>query len=72
MVFEFECPHCNHKITVTHEELAHTGEVKCSKCGDMPRPDIMTAYQHVGKSLSDLYNCCSKEDDQNWLPKNQK
>ena len=26
-------------------------------CKTLPKPDIMTAYHHVGESLSELYNC---------------
>ena len=42
--------------------------LKCSSCGNVAAPDIQTAYENVGRSLSDLCCCCEKSAEQ-WLPK---
>lgn len=70
MRFSFECPKCNHSFQVGYSDLAKNPEaVKCCLCGDTPAPDIMTAYQNVGKTLVDLYGCCDCNDKKDWLPK---
>lgn len=70
MEFTFECPHCKHVIRVSHEELATQPEtVKCCLCGAAPPPDILTAYQHVGQTMTDLYGCCTCPEERDWLPK---
>ncbi|HEY3424604.1 MAG TPA: hypothetical protein VGL27_07395 [Negativicutes bacterium] len=69
MVFTFECPSCKKNFEATHEELTHNAEaLHCCLCGKSPSPDIMTAYQNVGKTMTDLYGCCECGDNQNWLP----
>jgi hypothetical protein len=49
----------------TKDELTsdNTPKKQCHICQDISIPDIMTAYEHVGESLSELYHCCSKEND---------
>lgn len=65
------CPSCNKDFTVNHATLSERiEELKCCFCGDAPAPDIMTAYANVGKSITQLYGCCScGPTDKSWLPK---
>jgi hypothetical protein len=66
--FTFECPACKKNFQVGHKELAK-GQLKCCLCAHTPAPDIMTAYQNIGKTITDLYGCCECSDDKAWLPK---
>ena len=72
MEFTFECPVCKKSFMVNHQNLAQGDlALKCSSCGSTPAPDIMTAYQNVGKTLTDLYGCgCGNQQD--WLHKDVK
>jgi len=73
MEFTFECPVCKKSFMVNHQDLAKGDlALQCCSCGSAPAPDIMTAYQSVGKTLTDLYGCCGCEDRQDWLPKDIK
>lgn len=55
---------------VNEEKLAPDAEKsKCRRCKELSTPDIMTAYQNVGESLSELYHCCSNGNDKS---KNEK
>lgn len=70
MVFKQEDISCKPKIKIAKIDSAHNKIVKCHKCSiDLPKPDIMTAYQHVGQSLSELYKCCSNNDIDSSPPK---
>lgn len=70
MLFAFECPKCKNNFQVRYTELASNPEtVKCCACGDAPAPDILTAYQNVGKTMLDLYGCCDCQEKKDWLPK---
>jgi hypothetical protein len=71
MIFSLECPTCKQKLKVSYRDMAARPEkVKCCLCGDAPPPDIMTAYQNVGKTLTQLYGCCDCGEDKSakWLP----
>ncbi|HWQ60823.1 MAG TPA: MJ0042-type zinc finger domain-containing protein [Negativicutes bacterium] len=69
MIFTFRCPACQHEFQVNHADLVQgAAALKCQACGDAPAPDIQTAYQNIGKSLTELYGCCQNEDKQRWLP----
>ena len=67
MNFTVECPTCKKDFHVNSKEVASS--FKCCECGTTPPPDIMTAYQNVGKTMADLYGCCESNDNKNWLPK---
>ncbi len=71
MKFTFECPTCQHSFDFSHEDLAtNPKSLKCCMCGQTPSPDILTAYQNVGKTITDLYGCCEcNTDKKQWLPK---
>ncbi|MDR3590138.1 MAG: hypothetical protein P4N41_10835 [Negativicutes bacterium] len=70
MLFSFECPKCRNNFQVRSIELAKDPTaVKCCLCGEAPTPDIMTAYQNVGKTMTELSGCCECGDKQDWLPK---
>lgn len=70
MDFSFDCPGCNKSFKVSHEDLAtKTAALKCCACGTTPPPDIMTAYANVGKTMTELYGCCSCAPAKDWLPK---
>ncbi len=70
MLFSFECPKCRSHFQVRSAELAKNPDaVKCCLCGDTPPPDIMAAYQHVGKTMTELRGCCECGGKQDWLPK---
>jgi hypothetical protein len=70
MLFSFKCPKCKNKFQVHYSDLAKDPQsLKCCVCGDAPPPDILTAYQSVGKTMADLYGCCDCNDKKNWLPK---
>lgn len=71
MIFTIECPTCQKSFNVSHEELAQNhSAVKCCLCGNTPTPDIMTAYQNIGKTMTELYGCCDCQPA--WLPKEVK
>ncbi|BBB91982.1 MAG TPA: hypothetical protein PKA28_06100 [Methylomusa anaerophila] len=75
MIFSFECPSCKKTIEVSHQEMKkNPAVVKCRLCGDAPAPDIMTAYQNIGKTITELYGCCecSEDSSRKWLPKEVK
>ncbi|MDR3564259.1 MAG: hypothetical protein P4N59_22875 [Negativicutes bacterium] len=70
MLFSIECPKCKNGFQVRYTELAKDpAAVKCCQCGASPAPDIMTAYQNVGKTMTELYGCCECGDKESWLPK---
>lgn len=68
MKFTFDCPHCKRSFEVDHTQLA-SGSFNCCLCGSAPAPDIMRAYQSVGKTMVDLYGCCECNQSTHWLPK---
>lgn len=73
MNFTLECPKCKQTFQVCHEDLAKKDfSLQCCHCGNVPTPDIMSAYQNVGKTLSDLYGCCKCSDLEGWLPQDEK
>ncbi len=73
MEFTLECPKCKRTFQISHEDLAKKDfSLQCSNCGNVPTPDIMSAYQNVGKTLADLYGCCKSDEQKNWLPKDMK
>jgi|GEM_PF-2561306 len=70
MNFTVECPTCKKNFDVDATEVAEKpSSFKCGACGDTPAPDIMTAYQNVGKTMMELYSCCDSEEKKDWLPK---
>jgi len=70
MNFTVECPLCKKNFHVNYKEIAEKpSSLSCSACGTTPTPDIMTAYQNVGKTMMDLYSCCECEDKKDWFPK---
>ncbi len=69
MKLTVECPECNADFKVDIDALAKkVAPLKCASCGMTAAPDIQTAYENVGKSLSDLCCCCDEVAEQ-WLPK---
>lgn len=69
MKLTVECPECNADFKVDVEALAKkVAALKCTTCGTTATPDIQTAYENVGKSLSELC-CCCEENAKQWLPK---
>lgn len=70
MKFTLQCPACQSTMELSHEDLATKPQsIKCCLCGQSPSPDILTAYQNVGKTITDLYGCCSCDTEKQWLPK---
>jgi predicted Zn finger-like uncharacterized protein len=67
MRFTFECPACKNIFHVTHRDLAHGGQALRCLCGNTPAPDILTAYQNIGKTMVELYDCCAG-GQKGWLP----
>jgi predicted Zn finger-like uncharacterized protein len=68
MLFAFECPKCKATFQVRSLDMANNlASIKCGVCGDAPAPDILTAYQNVGKTMVELQGCCSATST--WLPK---
>lgn len=73
MMFAFECPGCKKPFQVRYVEMAKDpAAVKCCMCGAAPPPDIQTAYQNIGKTMTELYGCCECNDKKAWLPKEAK
>lgn len=69
MKLTVECPECSADFKVDVEALAKkVAPLKCTHCGAGAAPDIQTAYENVGKSLSELCSCCEESAEQ-WLPK---
>ena len=69
MNFTLECPTCKNDIRVNYKDVVENpSSFKCCACGTIPSPDIMTAYQNVGKTMMDLYGCCGCDDKKGWLP----
>ena len=63
MNYSIECPICKNKFHVTSKELAENhSSFRCFACGTAPSPDIMTAYQNIGKTMADLYGHRDDED----------
>ena len=70
MKFTIECPACKKNFHVNYKEVAEKpSSLKCCTCGTTPSPDIMTAYQNVGRIMVDLYGCCDCDEKKEWLPK---
>lgn len=70
MNFTIECPTCKNNIRINYKEVVENpSSFKCCTCGTTPSPDIMTAYQNVGKTMIDLYGCCECADKKDWFPK---
>ena len=67
MKFTFQCPSCKKKFDLDLKTLTHGG-LRCCMCGTEPAPDIMTAYQNVGKTMAELYECCEEQEQPEWLP----
>ncbi|MBP2650938.1 MAG: hypothetical protein H6Q74_1763 [Firmicutes bacterium] len=54
MPLTFECPQCHHNFNVDSNKLKkHQGNESLGY--DTPPPDIQTAYQNVGKTITELY-----------------
>lgn len=69
MEFTFRCPACKNVFTANHADLAADSRaLKCCLCGNAPAPDIQTAYQNIGKTITELHGCCSCDQDKSWLP----
>jgi len=69
MNFTVECPTCKKNFHINYKEVAkNPSSFKCGTCGTTPSPDIMTAYQNVGKTMMDLYGCCQCNDKKDWFP----
>ena len=63
MNFTMECPVCKKNFHVSSKELAEKqSSLRCCACGTPPSPDIMTAYQNIGKTMTDLYGNHDCED----------
>lgn len=70
MNFTIECPACKKNFHLNYKEIvAEPTSLTCCACGTAPTPDIMTAYQNVGKTMLELQRCCDCDDKKNWLPK---
>ena len=70
MNLTFECPKCKKKYQLNSNEVAEkSSPFKCSECDIIPPPDIMTAYQNVGKTMKDLSGCCDCNDEKDGMPK---
>ena len=58
-----QCPNCKKQNDVTFKEVAGKPlSAKCCECNTISPPDIMTAYQNIGKTMRDLKNCCNDKD----------
>jgi len=69
MNFTVECPTCKKNFHINYKDVAkNPSSFKCGTCGTTPSPDIMTAYQNVGKTMMDLYGCCQCNDKRDWFP----
>jgi len=70
LLFSLECPKCKAPFQIRSADLAQDpSTIKCGICGNTPAPDIMTAYQNVGKTIVELQGCCSHGEKGDWLLK---
>jgi len=64
MVFSSGRPSGKKTIDVSQQQIKkESGAVKCCLCGAAPTPDIMTAYQNIGKTITEVYGCCECGED---------
>lgn len=70
MDLTIECPRCKKSFQVAHQDLAKRPDaLTCCLCGNTPPPNIMEAYQNIGKTLTELQGCCTCPEEKGWLPK---
>ncbi len=73
MLFTVKCPRYKKAAPVNYQEQAQNpADSECCLCSSAPSPDIMTAYQQVGKSMVELYGCCSCENNSQCSPAKDK
>ena len=70
MNFTIECPVCKESYNLNYKDVIEKpSSFKCMICGTIPSPDIMTAYQSIGKTMAELYDYCEHDDKKNYCLK---